>query len=142
MRGVYYLSSGNLMMNVTLPAPAVSVFKQMILVVEDEFLIREMLCELLREAGYNVIEADSGDEPMTILSHGTPDLIVTDVRMPGSLDGIQLVAKVRKTNAAMPIIITSSHLLSVIDATNSPTYFLPKPYEFDALVDLVQVKLR
>lgn len=113
-----------------------------ILVVEDEMLLRAMLSEILRDAGYAVIEAGSGDEAMTILSEQSPDLIVTDVRMPGSIDGIQLTALVRATNLTLPIIITSAHLVHIADPTNGRTHFLPKPYDFDAVTELIGRELQ
>ena len=96
----------------------------------------------MREAGYAVTEAVNGDEAMTILSEMSPDLIVTDVRMPGSVDGIQLLANVRATKSTLPIIVTSAHLAHVEDQTNGPTQFLSKPYEFDALLHQIERELQ
>lgn len=121
--------------------PYVSVGHPVILIVEDEFLVRLMLGEILREAGFAVIEASSGDEAMTIISQNCPDIIVTDVRMPGSIDGLQLMEKVRETNSKLPIILTSAHLMHVDDLTNGPTRFIPKPYEFDTVVQLIEYEL-
>ena len=113
-----------------------------ILVVEDEVLLRAMLSEVLRDAGYSVIEASNGDEAMVILSEMSPDLMVTDVRMPGSIDGIQLTALIRATNVKLPIIITSAHLVHVADPANGRTHFLPKPYDFDAVTELIGHELK
>lgn len=112
-----------------------------ILVVEDEFLIRVMLSEVLRDEGYIVIEACNPDDAMKILSTNLPDLIVTDVRMPGTLDGIAFTAKVREIDLTLPIIITTTHIVDVADPANGRTHFLTKPYRFDALIELVQREL-
>lgn len=113
-----------------------------ILVIEDELLIRTMLCEALRQEGYAVIEASNADDALGILAVIVPDLIVTDVRMPGSLDGTQLLAKLRKTNSTLPVIVTSGHLQHLADRTNDHTHFLSKPYTFETLINIVRRELR
>ena len=82
-----------------------------VLVVEDEFLIRTMVSDDLREAEYEVIEACNADEALAILRSGAGvDLIFSDVRMPGTLDGLELLAMVRARDPAFPVVITSGHL--------------------------------
>jgi CheY-like chemotaxis protein len=59
------------------------------LLVEDEVLIRMMLADELRGRGFNVLEAQNADEALTLLQSGVPvGLVLTDVQLPGSLDGI------------------------------------------------------
>lgn len=79
-----------------------------ILVVEDEALIRMILVDQLEDAGFEVIEAESADAAMMELTR-YPDIgaVVTDVRMPGSIDGLGLAAWMREHRSAVPIIITS-----------------------------------
>jgi len=84
--------------------------RKCILVVEDEFLIRFMLSDELRDAGYQVIEACDATEAVAVLKTVQPDLIISDVRMPGPLDGMGLLALVRETTPALPVIIISGHL--------------------------------
>lgn len=112
------------------------------LVVEDEMLLRMMLGEVLREAGFFVMEACNADDAMTILFAKMPDLIITDVRMPGSCDGIGFLAKVREMDLTLPVIITSAHLVHITDPSNGRTQFVSKPYCYDALTKLVESKLR
>ena len=109
---------------------------QTILVVEDEFLIRFMLADSLRELGYQVLEAVDGDEGFAVLRSGQGvDLIVTDVRMPGSIDGMELTRRSKSLAPARPVIVCSADLL------RSESYpadeFLAKPYMFDALAGLI-----
>lgn len=113
-----------------------------ILVVQDEFFIRLMLIEVLQEAGYFVIVACNADEALTILSTRLPDLIITDVRMPGSCDGIEFMAKVRKANLDLPIIVTSGHFMPEAGQFTGHTHFLSKPYDYTAVIDLVDHELR
>jgi CheY-like chemotaxis protein len=62
-----------------------------ILLVEDEVLIRMLAAEILSEAGFTVIESASADEALTILqARSDVQLLFTDVNMPGSLDGLAL----------------------------------------------------
>jgi CheY-like chemotaxis protein len=63
-----------------------------ILVVEDELLVRMMISDCLRDAGFKVIEAFNADEAIQILhSDVCIDLVLSDVRMPGSMDGMELM---------------------------------------------------
>jgi CheY-like chemotaxis protein len=111
---------------------------RVVLIVEDEILIRMLLSEALRQEGYAVIEAANADEAFTVL-HATPnpDVLVTDVRMPGAVDGFELAAFVRRTRPELKVIITSGNAgpggaLGLADA------FLPKPYELGAIVSRIR----
>lgn len=112
-----------------------------ILVVEDEFLIRLMLSESLREAGYHVIEACNADEALVVIDLTLPDLIISDVRMPGSLDGMELLALVKRSHPKLPIIITSGHLREANALEAGADYFIPKPYAFEPILKAVHDEL-
>jgi CheY-like chemotaxis protein len=88
-----------------------------VLVVEDEAVIRAMLAEELEDAGFAVIEADGADAAVAAFA-GRNDIgiVVTDVRMPGSMDGIGLARWMREHAPAVPIIITSG-FATRLDAT-------------------------
>ncbi len=67
-----------------------------VLVVEDEAIIRMLLIDELEDAGFVVMEAEGADAAVVILSNGaTIGVVVTDVRMPGSMDGLGLAAWMR-----------------------------------------------
>jgi DNA-binding NtrC family response regulator len=111
--------------------------RAVVLIVEDEILIRMMLADALRDADFEVIEAADAEEAFDVM-HGLPDLdvLVTDVRMPGSVDGFELAAYVRRAKPDVKVIITSGHAgpngaIGLADA------FLPKPYELTAMVNRV-----
>ena len=71
--------------------------KPTILVVEDEVLVRMMVGDTLREQGYAVIEAANADEAITVLRSATHiDLVLTDIRMPGAIDGLGLARVIRE----------------------------------------------
>src|ERR1700722_2890400 len=87
--------------------------RKIILVVEDEVLIRFVISEYLRDVGFQVVEAGSADEALEYL--GTLNevaLVFSDVRMPGSLDGIELSQRVRLLYPYLPMILASGHLLA------------------------------
>jgi CheY-like chemotaxis protein len=107
-----------------------------ILLVEDEVLVRFTTAEILREAGFDVLEAVDSSEALALLVTGHPlDLVVTDVRMPGSMDGIQLASVIKATRPNLPVAILSSHL---DQPGHEADAFLPKPYDPDELVEAVK----
>jgi CheY-like chemotaxis protein len=77
-----------------------------ILVVEDDLLIRMMLTEVLIDEGYDVVEAETGDDAVALLNSGIT-LLLTDVQLPGTLNGRALVEFARKTMPDLPVIYTS-----------------------------------
>lgn len=111
------------------------------LIVEDEFLIRLMLEDNLREAGYRVIETSNADDAAVIISASAPQLIVTDIRMPGRLDGLGLLAFVRVAHPTLPVVVVSAHN-NQFPERNRYTHFLPKPYQFEKLAKIVERALK
>lgn len=82
-----------------------------ILVVEDEVLIRLDIADRLRAAGYTVVEAATGDEALVVMKTvSTVALIISDVRMPGSTDGVGLAALVKQQTPHVKIVLISGHL--------------------------------
>ncbi len=101
-----------------------------ILVVEDEFLIRMTLSEVLADEGYDVLEADTGDAAISLLA-GTPDIAVllTDIQLPGSLDGRALVQRVRQTLPDLPVIYMTGRPDSMTgQTTGAREMYVAKPY--------------
>jgi DNA-binding response OmpR family regulator len=94
---------------VRLPRSEDPLARPRILVVEDDFLIRMMLAEVLADEGFDVIEAESGDEAFALLDASVA-LVVTDVQLPGKLNGRALVAEARKTWPDLPVIFTSGRM--------------------------------
>jgi DNA-binding NtrC family response regulator len=113
-----------------------------ILLVEDECLISIIASDALRDAGYKVIEAANADEALAILLARTPvDLVISDVRMPGSLDGLGLLAATHEAFPSLPVIMTSGHLDPELALSSGACQFLPKPYGLDAVVTAVETEL-
>lgn len=106
-----------------------------VLLVEDEFLIRILVADHLRDAGFTVLEAMNGDEAISILSAGADiDLVFTDVRMPGDADGMDLLAFVRRTRPELPVLMTSGHLEPALAYAGGAVAFLDKPCDLDVVV--------
>ena len=100
-----------------------------ILVVEDEIFVRLAIAEVLRNASFRVIEAGNADEALAVLNSGySIDALMTDIRMPGSIDGIALAAKVRSAWPHMKIIFVTSHSPAWPDPALFDL-FIGKPYD-------------
>ena len=120
------------------PAAACDASRKCILIVEDELLIRFMLSDGLRDEGYHVIEACNADEALTILETAIPDLMISDVRMPGLLNGLELLRAVRETMPALPVIITSGHVDPAEALVEGAAQVVSKPYSMEAVFDAVR----
>ena len=100
-----------------------------ILVVEDEALVRMIGADMIEEAGFHVLEAGSADEAMKILENATNvRLIFTDVDMPGSMDGIELVKLVHQRWPDVRLLLTSGHRDVIEKDLPDDGRFVPKPY--------------
>jgi CheY-like chemotaxis protein len=108
-----------------------------ILLVEDDVLVRFSTAELLRSEGYIVLEAVSASEALELLATGHPlDLVLSDVRMPGGMDGVSLTYAMKSVRPFLPIVLVSSHLSP--NTSHAGDGFLAKPYSPDDLFKLVQ----
>jgi len=103
--------------------------RPVVLIVEDDFLLRMDAADMIKAAGFEVIEAGNADQAIEVLE-GRPDITVvfTDIQMPGSMDGLKLARAVRGRWPPIKIIATSGRLH--VDEGDLPEggRFLPKPY--------------
>jgi len=103
--------------------------KPVVLVVEDDFLLRMDAANIIKDAGFDVLEASNADEAIAILeSRNDVAVVFTDIQMPGSMDGLKLARAVRGRWPPIKIVTTSGQC--VVEATDLPEggRFLPKPY--------------
>jgi CheY-like chemotaxis protein len=110
-----------------------------ILIVEDEFLLRMDSVEVLEDAGFEVIPAVNADEAIAILSARSGiQIVFTDIQMPGSMDGLKLAGFVRDRWPPIKIVATSGHVH--IEGTDLPagSVFLPKPYSSAEVVKVLR----
>jgi CheY-like chemotaxis protein len=98
-----------------------------VLIVEDEDAIREITAAELREAGYDVVEATTGDEALAMLQRGEmPDVLFTDIRLPGKTDGWKVAKQFRAAAPNLPILYATGYSVSHNPVEGS--IFLRKPY--------------
>ena len=87
---------------ITYPLPSTEKQRRHVLVVEDNVALRYTLAEWLRMHDYMVLEAATADEALEVLKSSlTVDVVVTDVHMPGSMDGLTLANYIRRVMAAL-----------------------------------------
>lgn len=103
--------------------------KDLVLVVEDEALIRMNSVDVIRDLGFDVIEAVDADHAVSLLE-SVPGITVlfTDVQMPGSMDGLLLAAVVRDRWPPIALLITSGKLGSLTADMPTGAGFISKPY--------------
>jgi DNA-binding NtrC family response regulator len=116
-----------------------------ILIVEDDASVRELSADILAEAGFKTREAACAAEAIALFQN--PDFakdiaaIVTDVDMPGELNGFALAAWVHESWPGIGIIITSGSPRGGAALCRHPDLFLPKPFRAERLVAAVQTVL-
>ena len=100
-----------------------------VLLVEDEPLVREIGAALLEDAGYAVIATDGPRAALLALEAGDEiHLLFTDIQMPGDLDGLQLARQVKDRWPTIRLLVTSGRPPQSPDALPPGVRFLPKPY--------------
>ena len=119
----------------TTPAePDASVVK--VLVVEDEPILLLFATDVVTEAGFEAVSAANADEAIKILTERDDIRIVfTDVRMPGSMDGMKLATFVRDRWPPIEIIVTSGHLGTAPPELPARGKFFRKPYRTQHVID-------
>lgn len=109
--------------------------ERVILVVDDEVVLREGLSKILEDEGYVVICAESGQQAIEIVQSTKVDLVLTDMRMPG-MSGIELLKKIRETHGRTGVIILTGfgEIESYIEAMNfGAIEYVSKPFKVNEL---------
>jgi CheY-like chemotaxis protein len=113
-----------------------------VLVVEDEILIRMDVADLLTDAGYRVIGEVNADHALAVLSvRSDVDVLFTDINMPGLLNGSALARIVDMRWPGIAIIVTSGAGRPAPGELPDTARFLPKPYPPSDLVETVKAAL-
>jgi CheY-like chemotaxis protein len=103
--------------------------RPVVLIVEDEYLVRTGTRAAVEMAGFDVLEAGDADEAIAILTARSDiRLIFTDVHMPGSMDGLKLAHFVRDRWPPIKIVATSARVRITASDLPEGGRFLPKPY--------------
>lgn len=103
--------------------------KALVLIVEDEVLIRMNSVDMIREFGFEVTEAGDADEAVSTLE-AFPDvgLVFTDIQMAGSMDGLRLAAVIRDRWPPIALLITSGRVRPPLGDMPAEARFIAKPY--------------
>lgn len=107
-----------------------------VLLVEDDPLIREFVVEALREAGYHVIHASTGEEALAWCKRHVADVLVTDIRLPGKVDGWQVAERCREHDPDLPVIYATG--FSPTSPNPVPGSLTLKPFHPDEIVRMVK----
>jgi two-component system nitrogen regulation response regulator GlnG len=113
---------------------------QRVWVIDDDRSIRWVLERALQKAGMDVTSFSNGVGVMEQLAREQPDVILSDVRMPG-IDGLDLLRQVTSRHPGLPVIIMTAHsdLDSAVSAFDGGAFeYLPKPFDLDEAVDQVR----
>jgi DNA-binding NtrC family response regulator len=114
-----------------------------ILIVDDEPMIRETLGTLLRMVGYLPVLAGDGNEAFSVFLQDTFDLVLSDIRMPGS-DGVELLKKIKDAKPAIPVLLMTGY--SDIDRSQAielgAADLIRKPFSFDSVLAKLESHLK
>jgi CheY-like chemotaxis protein len=107
-----------------------------VLVVEDEPLLRMMAVEVVEEAGFIALEAGNADEAVALMeSRSDITLLFSDIDMPGSMDGLKLAHAVRRRWPPIKILLVSGQVRLLPSQLPSSSHFVGKPYRTAAMVE-------
>lgn len=117
----------------------------MVLVVEDEPLLRSITGEFLRLSGYVVIEATNATEAIAVIDRGErPDVVFSDVSLPGSVDGLGLARRLRRRRPDLQVMLTSGYgeptQRAAIELVGGDC-FVAKPYHQEEVVRRIDALL-
>ncbi len=114
-----------------------------IMVVEDEPAIRQLMAEILREAGHEVVECSSGEDALSRLDSVLPSVITLDLAMP-SMDGIEFLRVLRQRpngrNVAV-VVVTAAPEFLCQELWEEGHWILAKPFHMDQLLEIVNLAL-
>jgi CheY-like chemotaxis protein len=106
-----------------------------VLIVEDEWLLRMLAVEVVEEAGFVALEAGDADEAVALLeARSDIALVFTDINMPGSMDGLKLAQTVRDRWPRVKILVVSGQVRPRHADLPSDSCFVEKPYRAGAIV--------
>jgi CheY-like chemotaxis protein len=108
-----------------------------VLLAEDDPFLREAISSGLQACGFTVMEAESGDHAWPILETGGIDVLVTDISMPGTLDGWSLAERALAIHPGMAVVYISSGPESAARRIDR-SLFLRKPFHPDAVVSAIR----
>jgi len=118
--------------------------KPVILVVDDEPLLRLVLCEHLMGCGFHTLEAFDAPNAIEIIESGVEiDAVLTDVKMPGEMDGVGLAKWIRENRPALAVFVATAYSGKIDLARElcASEHVFSKPYDFDFLAAKIREHL-
>ncbi len=113
--------------------------RTVVLIVEDDFLLRMNAGQMIEDAGFEVIEASNADDAIAMLERRSDiHVVFTDIQMPGSMDGLRLAHAVRGRWPPVKIITTSGHVAPRQGDLPDGSRFLAKPYSATLLANTLR----
>lgn len=117
---------------------------ELILVLDDEPVIRALIKQQLGQAGYRALLADSAQHAIDLVSQQQIDLVLSDVLMPGDISGFQVIDALRATRPSLPIVLitgagTGEHMSSALD--HGAAGFITKPFTAQELCEKISTVL-
>ena len=108
-----------------------------VLLAEDEVMLADAVCWALEDAGFDVLRALSGDEALHLFGTEKIDLLVTDIRMPGKIDGWALATQLRGPFPELPVVYVSGYSP---DSPQLPprSIFMQKPFVPEDLIAAIE----
>lgn len=113
--------------------------RAVVLIVEDEPIVRMMVIDLFEDEGFEVLEAATGDQALTIFDERRDvALLFTDVEMPGSIDGYALAHWVHANRPGVKTVIVSGRAMPKAGDMPEGAAFVGKPYDHDDVMRRIQ----
>ncbi|HVY19507.1 MAG TPA: response regulator [Bauldia sp.] len=108
-----------------------------VLVVEDEVLVNWDVADALRDDGFEVLQAFSGEQALDmLLRHRDVGVVFTDINLPGAVDGLMLAEEIEHRWPGVEVLVTSGNHMALVDRLESIRNFgrfVPKPYPVKAV---------
>ena len=112
---------------------------RIVLVVDDEVFARLFAVQIFLDEGFTVLEASDAEEGLEVLeSNDDVGLLFTDISMPGEMDGLDLIARVRHERPDLSFVATSGQVMPADELLPLGARFLPKPYTAHALMTAIR----
>lgn len=113
--------------------------RKAIMVIEDDATVRQLIAEILRDAGHTVVECTSAEEALSCLETTRPALITLDLAMP-SMDGVQFLSLIRRhaSTAHLPVVVvTAAPEFLRLQLIGEGEAAIGKPFRMEQLLDVV-----
>ncbi|MDP6502817.1 MAG: sigma-54 dependent transcriptional regulator, partial [Planctomycetota bacterium] len=111
-----------------------------VLVVDDEPAMQALLTDAVEASGWTAFTASNAAEALSSLEDRVPDAVITDLRMPGGMDGFQLFQTIRRLHADLPVVIMSAYgsIETAVESIKCGAFdYLPKPFKIERVVHLL-----